>query len=432
MSMDRIDGKHVIMQNHQKYNIELKDELPIKLLLFVVCPFLSFLYSLRRPKTRSSYIIFFLFGVIFAWHMDSRSSLIYDDFIEISDRFSRLSYSDEEIFSMLIDFFSFSENADKELFEKILTWITKKIYDNYHLYFALASIVYLTFMLGSLKFITKNEKLEAGFWGLLVIALFVIPRDIITVQNPRFTCGLWFNIYCTLHYYNSSQNKIKWGLLIVFSPFFHSGMWFYVFAFWICTLVSKYVKMSKLYIFTFYVSIPFSFLSFELLSSIDLNLLPIPQSMMKNIDFYMTDEMVQGRVLHKGGTGFAWIDTLFRSLMSISYSLIPYLLLKNKNNIESKAAIQFFNYFLLLSSLINFVQFVPVLGERYFWLFRILSIYFFLVIAYPRNKKYLLFVLFSCSWGIFRRYCYKGAVATCVPPEIWYDSLPMLILDGIK
>ena len=44
---------------------ERNDDKAVKLILFVISPFLSFVYSLRRINTRSSYVVFFLFAIFF-------------------------------------------------------------------------------------------------------------------------------------------------------------------------------------------------------------------------------------------------------------------------------------------------------------------------------------------------------------------------------
>lgn len=73
----------------------------------------------------------------------------------------------------------------------------------------------------------------------------------------------------------------------------------------------------------------------------------------------------------------------------------------------------------------NFIQFVPVVGERYYWIVQILSIFFWFKVIYPKHNKILLLILFSCSYHILRRYFYGGAVASSVPLEIFIPHCPI-------
>lgn len=49
--------------------------------------FAAFLGSLLRPTSKSSFVIYFLFGILFCWHMDPKGLVVYDDYIGIRDLF---------------------------------------------------------------------------------------------------------------------------------------------------------------------------------------------------------------------------------------------------------------------------------------------------------------------------------------------------------
>lgn len=408
-------------------------DLVAKLLLFIFSPFLSFLCSLSRPGSKSSYIIYFLFGIVFAWHMDSRNPNHYDDFLGIVERFKATNYSTQEMINCLINFFSFSEDAPKEIFEIVLIWFSKLIADNYHIYFALASIFYLLFMLKSMKFITSDKKFQGGFWGVLIMALFYLPRDIITIQNPRFVVGFWFNVMCTLiYFFDDKKTKYIYALLIVLSPIFHSGMWFYVGAFLFCVLFISLFKNDKFYIILFYLTIPFSFLSYEVLSQFDFSVLPLPSKLSQSINIYLSDETYSTYIKQSGKSGFWWVQAIFDWLTILSYSLIPLFVIRKRTScIVLRQDISFFRYFLLFCSIVNFIQTIPVLGFRYYYFFRVFAIIVWFKYVFPRHNKYLLFILLACSFSLFMRYFYNGAVSVCVPPGIWWEPLPWLIFDGL-
>ena len=85
------------------YQLEPNDakELIIKLVLFVICPFAAFLGSLLRPTSKSSFVIYFLFGIIFCWHMDPKGLVAYDDYIGIRDLFLKYKYTMTDFYDKL-------------------------------------------------------------------------------------------------------------------------------------------------------------------------------------------------------------------------------------------------------------------------------------------------------------------------------------------
>ena len=65
---------------YRNTNNDLASETTIfKLLLFVLNPCLAFLVSLFSVKKKSSYLIFFLFGMVFCWSMYMRPVMMGQD-----------------------------------------------------------------------------------------------------------------------------------------------------------------------------------------------------------------------------------------------------------------------------------------------------------------------------------------------------------------
>lgn len=423
--------------NKDRYNSIKDADWAIKFLFFIMCPFLSFIMALKDPRSRSSYAIFFLFGVIFCWNMSSRETERYDDFMGISERFKGTELTTDELVNDFVKVITLDNDAPKEFYERALTWFTKLITNNYHLYFALAAVFYLTFMLGSLKQITSDKKFQVGFYGLLILALYVMPRDIITVQNPRFTTGFWLNVMCTQIFFlnragNKSTNNLLYAIPIFLSPLIHSGMWPYVGIFLMgCLVVYSNISIRFLTI-VYYVVMPISLVMYGVLSTINISSLPLPAVMSAWISRYMSEDFYNTFVVLEGSSGFWWISRIFDIAMKVAYALIPIILIRQYKKITSNIEdLRFFRFYLFFCAVVNLIQYIPVLGERYYWFVRVFSILLWFRIIYPKNNKYLLFLFFTCSDGLFRRYLYHGAVESCVPPGIWFEPLPLLIMDGL-
>ncbi|MBW9203924.1 hypothetical protein EVD33_13505 [Bacteroidales bacterium SW292] len=406
---------------------EESKEFQIKSILFVVYPFLSFLLSLLNARSRSSYLIFFLFGVVFCWHMNPTGLGQYDDLIGIMERVISSNFTTSEIWDQTVAFFTFAENSPKELYENILIWFTKLFSQNPHLFFAFASIPYLYFMLKSLKQITDDQKFANNIYCLIILVLFVLPRDIITVQNPRFTTGVWMVVFSTIMFFSDEKYRWRYFLLILLTPAVHSGFWFYVIVFIGGLLVMRFRKLT---IWLLYFSVPFSYLSYDLLSNFDFAALPLPTMLSDWAIRYMSEESFNKHIGHAGASGFFWVSQAFNTFCNTMYLFIPYYLWKYRDEIDQRTDIKYlFDFFLYFYAVVNFIQFIPVLGGRFYWIVRILGIFLWFKVVFPRHQKVLLFLLCSCSWEIFRRYFYTGAVYTCVPLEIFYAPLPFLISD---
>lgn len=409
----------------------VREEYVEKLILFVFCPFLSFLYSLRDAASRSSYMIYFLFGVALCWSMDVNMSpdAYYNDLQGIMERFRNFNMSWDELKVQVNEYFSFSGQSEKELYGVAMMWFTKQFTQNPHVYFALSAVVYLIFFLNCLKRITRAPHFDNSFYCLIILLLFVLPRDIITVQNPRYCTAMWMAVMGTFNYYLATKHRMWNVLWIAAAPLFHSGLWAYATIFIAGQVLTKLLNHKVIW-WLYIISIPFVFFSYDVISMLDIQSLPLPDNFKRWVSWYFNDEMFNKEIRGEGSSGFAWVGKTFVVLSKIMYVGIPFILVKYKDEIRgNKRLWQFLWFFILYAAVVNFMQAIPVLGYRSYFVTRILSMYFWIIMVYPRNNKYLLYILAACSWEIFSRYFYKGAVNSCVPKIFFIEPLPAIIFD---
>lgn len=392
-----------------------------KLLLFLVCPIVAFVFSLKDAASKSSYVIYFLFGVLICWNFTYNPATQLNDFYGILNRFWHENITFGKLVNEFVSYYTFAKNAPKELYEHFMNWFCKSITPNYHFYFGLSGVVYLYFMLKSLWKITSDEKFDNSIVCIIILAMFVLPRDIFTVQNARFTTGLWLNIWATISFFRESERyNWKYFIPIAFSPFFHSGMWFYVFAFIGLVMLSRVSRLQKLYIILFYISIPFSYMSYEILSGINFSSLGLPSVQVMKLQGYLSKESFAKHVVTQVGTGFWWINVLFEYLTVTAYAMMPLCFWKCREQFKERCGgDNLLNFFLLFGALVNFIQFVPVLGERFYWMVQILSVYLWFKFIYPRYNKVIYFLLLANSWYIYKRYFFG------IAPFFPYDTLFM-------
>lgn len=412
------------------YQLEPNDakELVIKLVLFVICPFAAFLGSLLRPTSKSSFVIYFLFGILFCWHMDPAGLTEYDDYMGIRDEFLAYKYSMADFLEKFVGYITL-QGKERDLYSVFLNAFTRIFSSNFHLYFAIASIPYLIFSLASVRKLTESEEFpRCGIYALLIILLFVIPRDIVTVQNPRYTTAVWISMWGFLNYFDRSKSNWKWyAIPIILSVVLHTGLLPMVLVFLMAIIVPLPVKKIEL---IFFVSIPFSFFSYELFASINYSFLP---SFLSHwIQSYLSDEMYAKLILNKGRSGFFWVTQLFSYISYVAYFLIPIMMMKYKEQILQNSEIgKLYPFYILLFSVTNFIRMLPTIGVRYFLTIQIMSVYMFFKVFYPMKKNYFWVLLFAWSFPIFLRWFYSGAGLHLVPKNIYFDNLFPLVNDYI-
>lgn len=412
------------------YQLEPNDakELVIKLVLFVLCPFAAFLGSLLRPTSKSSFVIYFLFGILFCWHMDPAGLTEYDDYMGIRDEFLAYKYSMADFLEKFVGYITL-QGKERDLYSVFLNAFTRIFSSNFHLYFAIASIPYLIFSLASVRKLTESEEFpRCGIYALLIILLFVIPRDIVTVQNPRYTTAVWISMWGFLNYFDRSKSNWKWyAIPIILSVVLHTGLLPMVLVFLMAIIVPLPVKKIEL---IFFVSIPFSFFSYELFASINYSFLP---SFLSHwIQSYLSDEMYAKLILNKGRSGFFWVTQLFSYISYVAYFLIPIMMMKYKEQILENSEIgKLYPFYILLFSITNFIRMLPTIGVRYFLTIQIMSVYMFFKVFYPMKKNYFWVLLFAWSFPIFLRWFYSGAGLHLVPKNIYFDNLFSLVNDYI-
>ena len=400
------------------------------LIFFIIWPFGAWLYSLYDANKKSSHTIFFMFSLLLCWHMAPTGyTNFYDDFLGIYDRFNMSFFTDSDIRRQINLYFSMDKDAPKELYENIMIWFVKGFTNNYHFYFLLCAIPVAFCQLKSLKRITQDVRYRPHtFMAIAIIIMFIFPRDIITVQNPRFTTAFWICILCTLNYI-CYQNKNTFYLLpILLTPMIHSGMWLYVIIMGVYLFIPKNLRILEIVALC---SIPFCFIDTDIIKSIDLSIY-LPENLYKwSLDHFDNTSNI---IKVDTRAGFWWVGTSFAIACKIMYIYMFIMMVRNKqdvnNNLESKNIYQFF---LFLLTIVNIIQAIPVLGGRYYWFIKIFTIFVWFKAFYPKYEKVIVCLIIANSWGFLQRYGYilGGALATNTPIDIFFTPLPYLIGKGL-
>lgn len=381
------------------YYIPLKterqnEEYILKFLLFFFNPFLGFLYSLKHPATRSSYAIFFLFGMVYAWVMNADYE---SDFSRIIDEFYTQHYELDNVWHEFLKFFE-GESRHKEFYRIFLFGITQLCSSNYHLLFFFASIPYMYFMLKSMKCITTDKSNVANNYYLLaIITLLVLPYNIFWISNFKFSTGVWISVYSLIKILYDKESK--YFLLLLVTPLIHSGFWFLVILVSAFYIIPKNFKILKI---LFYISIPFAFIETNLLSLLDFGKLSfLPDSIVQWGNGYLTDINMLAKfgMYRKDGSGFYYVELFFGKLVVMSY-IIGTILCFKKRYVERffPEMQKFYQFFILYFAVTNFIQIVPTLGYRNMRIIEILFIFLWFKV-FSKSKEYKYIYLMLLAWG---------------------------------
>lgn len=369
------------------------DSTVIKLLLFIIWPFGAFVLSLFRPASKSSYVIYWLFGILFCWSMYINDGDTFIDFINITHRFYNQS---QMTFDELIERITniYAENSkDKDIYNITLNWLVQQFSSNFHTLFALASIPYLYFMLKSLKMVTgDNIRFSTSFWCYVIILLFVLPKSIFDVQNFRFSTATWVSTYGFLQFFYLGRKK--YCLLLLVTPFIHSSYWFIVI---IAALYLLFRRIPMRY--AYYVSLPFAIIATNILSSMDLSFLPA--SLATWGDNYLSEKAYKEWGMGRTGTGLYWIAQLFEIFHILTYAA-AIIIMMNSSELKNAdvGTKRLFGFQLFSLTIINFVQIIPVLGSRFLLNSYILTIFLWYKLKYPKNNIMLLLILAGWTYEI--------------------------------
>lgn len=382
----------------KNWSKENNQDKAIKLILFIISPFLSTIYSVRRMNTKSSYRIFFLFAVFFGMsftisldHGFDGSAYIgwFEDYSKTPTNF--------EYLDGLEGFLTFDEGKKDYYFDTLAFYISR-FTDNYHVMFMFAAIVFAFFALKSLRFLTKEEKFDFSIASLILVYIFM-QNDIFNINGLRFWTAAWIGVYSIFQVFRN--NNDKYFILIFLTPFFHGSFWIFI----AVVLMARFLrKFEKTWVILFFASFFIGSIALELLrDASDI----LPAFMQRMISSYTDAEYVELRT--EGGSGFIWVARLMDFLVRFSINFMVYLFIRNSKMIKANSKTRNLYLFILVwMTFVNFVMPVPSLGGRYFQLAFPIVAYIWMVNFKDVKYKDFLYALPFVYWFVlytqFTRY----------------------------
>lgn len=334
---------------------EEKNDVGFKIILFLLSPFFSFLYSLKRMNTKSSYIVFFLFSLFFGLAFTTESGrqeggyqgdgAAYRWHFELYNQ-GILDYQDA-----IDDYFLNGNGGTKDLYNDTLCYLVSRVTNNYHFFFFAAAFVFALFQLKSFKFFTQDRNYSNGFVFLIMAYLFMY-NQIFNINGLRFNTASWVAIYCIFQIFVNKNNY--YYLLAAITPLIHVSFWIFV----VVLLIAEiFRKTTNLWIVLFYISFVLSFFASSFLQDLSPYLPPILERM---VDTYTNDTASTYSI-------GAFIIRILNIIEFVYINTMVILLIKEKGMISQTNSYRLFQVLLVFMAFFNFLYPVSSL-HRFFYM----------------------------------------------------------------
>lgn len=387
------------MKRNSRYHYDLgwrpegKNQIGLKVLMFLFSPVLGLCYSLKSLGTKSTHIIIFLFCLCFglAFTVSNVRTEGSIDGITYRAEFEDYQYKSLESFqSDFSDYLSFA-SGEQDFYCNSLSFLISRFTSNYHIFFLFAALIFSYFQLRSLRFFTSNKNFANNLFCFILFSLF-IWNQIFNINGVRFWTAAWIAVYSCFQLF-VNHNK-RYLLLAILTPFVHGSYFIFLIALLIYFLTGRFEKFWKIF---FWLSFIISTFILQFLTDDVLNLLP--SVFARKAEFYTDSQYLEER---SAGTGFWFVDKFFSTLSYIYINFIAVLLIyrnKNKPTVDNdKYLLRFLVVWLSLS---NILMPIPSVGGR------------FIQLAYPMIA-YLWLSYFSDK--IYKRFIYAL-------PFIWFMNI---------
>lgn len=373
----------------------------VKLILFLISPLFSFIYSIKNIKTKSSFVYFFLFAVFFGLSFTVTTNRdLHSGFDSPSYRAGFEAYENktaDHYLSTLDEYLQFDEGRP-DLYDQTIYFFVSRITGNYHVMFMVIAAIFAFFALKSFAFFVKDQAFIYSI-PCFILAFLFMSNQIFNINNFRFWTAAWMSIYILFNVF-VGKNK-RFLILSVFLPFMHSAYWMFLVIMVVYFLSGRYTKFwSIAVIISFFISN----ITLELLNVVgDF----IPDFLQSKFQGYTRDEYID--MFNRGGSGFIWVVRIFQFLIRAYLNLLVYLFIRNSkdviNNIKTKGLYQFL---LVLITFVNLTIIIPEVGTRFMMLTIPIISYIWLVNfnVYNKYRKVLYFSIVVFSFKLLGLYVY--------------------------
>ena len=355
-----------------------KKNATIVFFLFLIFPFLTFLYSFLFLDKKWARIILLLFTILYGFNMTAGYDVGLDLYRYLLLLKDIQNIPTSEFFNFLSGQYVILGSKEADIYRSLIAFIVSRFTDNGHVLMAVLAFVYGLLFYHCLNIFFKiNSRLNFQTYSLLLC--FAVSWGLSSLAFVRFpTASLLFFILCFKIFENPS--KKKYWILLSLVLMIHFGLGLAV----LLLIFFFLIENNKKVIYTLFIA---SILIPNLLQldSLSTYINVFPDSLQNRINLYTNESYIESTIENK--EKLSWFIAYIPTMIYIyTYSFIVVFLMNyNKLKIDLMTN-RVYLFSILILTAVNFTNEIPELGDRYIKVF-LLFFTLFLYKIYTLNYK---------------------------------------------
>lgn len=362
----------------------------INILLFFIHPFAAFLLALSNLKSKSTFIIFMLFNILFGYTFIAEEKTA-DSYSYVQEFNATSKNTTNDYINDFQDYLTFNSNI-KDIYVLTCNYLVSRFTQNYHILLALYAIVFSYYFLKSFHFLVDRKEFDKSYIAYSLAFLFIYSNSIYNINGVRFWTAAWLAVYIIFEVV--INKNYKFILLSFLTPLIHISYLSFV-GVLIIYFLSK--KFDKIWVFFFIISFFIGNLSIELVQNYSYLFPKTGQDMAWAYadDYNIKTRMHFIEILPLYAKIFNKLPYLFINVIIFIFIINPKKIMLN---VEAYSA---YVFLLLWMSFVNFTISIPSFGGRFLYLAIPIIMYICLIlytqIKLLRFSIYLIPIIYSYS-----------------------------------
>lgn len=376
--------------------------------LFMVSPVLGLFYSFKNLKTKSSFWVIYLVGLLFglcltveaAW--GNADVTWYSDSMKHRAEFEVMSGYTLENYLKHVALY-FTGYGEKDLYALTLKFVVSRFTTNYHIFFMVVAAIYGFFSLMSLKSFVAEKKFDNSIMCLILVYIF-LSAQIMEINGIRFFTAGWVAVFSLMQVF--IHKKKRSYILLGITPFIHSAFILFIGVFFLFLFAKKWPGFCYV---LFYISFAVSEVFAQILSA---NVSMLPDFLAESAEFYLDAEFASRGVL------YAIFDVAHRICINVFVIVVILTAKYHENNEKTK---DMYLFVIMLAAFSNFAMSVPIVGARMQVLMLPFLAYVWLVNIYEIKRAQLMY-LYPIASFYFIFYLTPRTYMRLLDPSFFYSS----------
>ena len=393
----------------------------IKMVLSILYPLGAFLYSWKDLKSRSTYWVFFLFFIVYG--LCFTATFEAADSFRYVEEFNAFCANASRNFSAVVSEFFSKDSSVKDIFVYSLYYLTNILVGaNYHVFFALVSIVFGYFYLRSLRFLTVDESYQNTIFFLMLSIIFTLSNPLFNINGVRFWTATWIAVYATFQIL--LKKRYLYLALIASLPLVHGAYYVYWAFFAIAFLVRR-----------FYTVLPYVFFISFFYTDVTLKLLPelttdfLPPFIQNMIWSYTESDYALSRMSGEEAQQEALYARILMEIPRYFHVIAIYLLVRMRKTFQDDNSREFLGFVLGLGTLVNLSLMIPSMVR--FW-YLLIPFYVYLWVRNSYSMiRFKSFIYFYPLIALYPTYRVLRNIVWTTDPILYYSNTIHIVLHAL-